>query len=254
MDGTRPIHAQAQDFLQSKQPDWTESQKEVRGPISKICYKFPLEDWRHKYKAHEFPHELTIELVKAGWLGICMPTEYGGSELGVAEAAVMMQTISESGAGLAGASSVHMNIFGLEPVVKYGTVEQKNCMLVPLIQGTERACFGVTEPNTGLNTLSLQSMAKRNGDHYILSGTKIWTSTAQVAQKALMLVRTTPLAEVEKPTQGLTLFYTDLDRTAAQVREIDKMGRAAVDSNIIFFENWKVPVEDRIGEEGEGFK
>ena len=253
---SRALHAQAQEFLQSNQPDWTESQKEVREAIAKICTKYTPEYWLEKDRAHEFPHELTQDLAASGWLGICMPSEYGGSELGISEAAVMMQTISESGAGLAGASSVHMNIFGLEPVVKYGTEEQKKRMLVPLIQGKERACFGVTEPNTGLNTLQLQSQAKRSSDgsHYILSGTKIWTSTAQVAHKALMLVRTTPLDEVKKPTQGLTLFYTDLDRDAVQVTEIEKMGRSSVDSNIIFFEHWKVPTEDRIGEEGDGFK
>ena len=185
-----------------------------------------------------------------------MPSEYGGSELGISEAAVMMQTISESGAGMAGASSVHMNIFGLEPVVKFGTSEQKKRWLVPLIQGKERSCFGVTEPNTGLDTLKLQSLAqkKEGQDFYTLSGSKIWTSTAQIAEKALMLVRTTPLDQVKKATHGLSLFYTNLDREKVQVTEIQKMGRAAVDSNIMFFEDWKVPVADLIGEEGNGFK
>ena len=139
-----------------------------------------------------------------------MPQEYGGSELGISEAAVMMQTISESGGGMTGASSVHMNIFGLEPVVKFGNAAQKERMLVTLIQGKEKACFGVTEPNTGLDTLRLQSSAQKQGDHYILNGSKIWTSTAQIAQKILMLVRTTPLDQVSKRTQGLSLLYTDL--------------------------------------------
>jgi alkylation response protein AidB-like acyl-CoA dehydrogenase len=185
-----------------------------------------------------------------------MPSEYGGSELGLAEATVMMQTISESGAGMTGASSVHMNIFGLAPVVKYGNEEQKKRFLVPLIEGKERSCFGVTEPNTGLDTLKLQSLATKakGGDHYVLKGSKIWTSTAQVAEKALMLVRTTPLEQVKKLSEGLTLFYTDLDRSAVSVTEIKKMGRAGVDTNQIYFEDWRVPVADRIGEEGQGFK
>ena len=185
-----------------------------------------------------------------------MPSAYGGSDLGISEASVMMQTISESGAGMAGASSVHMNIFGLEPVVKFGSEEQKERWLVPLIKGEERSCFGVTEPNTGLDTLKLQSLAvKKHGeDHYTVKGSKIWTSTAQIAEKILLLVRTTPLEEVKKPTQGLSLFYTNLDREKVQVTEIEKMGRAAVDSNIIFFEDWKVPKADLIGEEGNGFK
>lgn len=185
-----------------------------------------------------------------------MPQEYGGSELGIAEAAVMMQTISESGGGMTAASSVHMNIFGLEPVVKFGTPEQKKRWLEPLIAGKERACFGVTEPNNGLDTLKLQSIARRekNSDYYSLSGQKIWISTAQNAQKILILVRTTPLEEVRKPSQGLSLFYTDLDPAVVEITEIPKMGRAAVDTNTLFFENWRVPASDMVGNENDGFK
>jgi alkylation response protein AidB-like acyl-CoA dehydrogenase len=185
-----------------------------------------------------------------------MPAEYGGSELGIAEAAIMMQTIAECGGGMGAASSVHMNIFGLEPVVKFGSEEQKSRWLRPLIAGKERACFGVTEPNTGLDTLRLQSQARKSesGDHYILSGQKIWISTAQHAHKILILVRTTPLDKVAKPSQGLSLFYTDLDRSAVEITEIPKMGRAAVDTNTLFFDNWRVPATDLIGFENDGFK
>jgi len=165
----------------------------------------------------------------------------------------MMQTISESGGGMSAASSVHMNIFGLEPVAKFGTDKQKKRFLPPLILGDERACFGVTEPNTGLDTLKLTSLAKRDGDHYTLSGRKIWISTAQHAQKILILVRTTPLEEVRKSTDGLSLFYTDLT-SDVEIQEIPKMGRAAVDTNMLFFDNWRVPTNDRIGDEGAGFK
>ncbi|KIW80829.1 hypothetical protein Z517_07446 [Fonsecaea pedrosoi CBS 271.37] len=235
-------------------PDFTESQKTVREAVSKICSKYPDEYWLEHDNKHEFPHDLYNDLAADGWLGICLPQAYGGSELGIAEAAVMMQTISESGAGMAGASSIHMNIFGLEPVAKFGTNEQKKRWLPDLIAGKERACFGVTEPNSGLDTLKLQSFARREGDHYILNGSKIWISTAQIAQKILILVRTTPVDQVSKPSKGLSLFYTDLDRTQVQVTEIPKLGRAAVDSNILFFENWKVPAEDLIGQEGDGFK
>lgn len=227
---------------------------EVRAAISKICSQYPDEYWLEKDNKHEFPQDLYKDLARDGWLGICMPEEYGGSALGISEATVMMQTISESGAGMTGASSVHMNIFGLEPVVKFGTPEQKKRMLVPLIEGKDKSCFGVTEPNTGLNTLALQSSARKEGDKYILNGTKIWTSTAQIANKILILVRTTPLDKVTKKSHGLSLFYTDLDRSAVTVTEIPKLGRAAVDSNVIFFENWEVPAEDLIGEEGNGFK
>jgi alkylation response protein AidB-like acyl-CoA dehydrogenase len=227
----------------------------VRESIAKICSKFPDEYWLKQEESKRFPTDLYNALANDGWLGICMPEEYGGSNLGIAEAAIMMQTISESGGGMTAASSVHMNIFGLEPVVKFGSPEQKERFLRPLIAGEERACFGVTEPNTGLDTLKLQSLARRDGDHYVLSGQKIWISTAQHAQKILILVRTTPLEEVKKPSEGLSLFYTDLNDTLpVQITEIPKMGRAAVDTNTIFFDGWKVPIRDRIGNEGDGFK
>lgn len=233
---------------------FTESQQTVRDAISKVCEKYTDEYWAEKDRKHEFPHDFHKELAQNGWLGICMPAKYGGSELGISEASAMMQTIVESGGGFAAASSVHMNIFGLQPVVKFGTEEQKVRWLEPVISGKEKACFGVTEPNAGLDTLKLQSLAKREGGHYTLSGSKIWISTAQQAHKILILARTTPIDQVSKPSQGLSLFYTDLNRDSVQVTEIPKMGRHAIDSNMLFFENWKVPVEDLIGEEGDGFK
>ncbi|KAK4936623.1 hypothetical protein LTR10_022546 [Elasticomyces elasticus] len=251
---TSSSQARGTEYLQLHDPDLTESQREVREAISKVCAKFDDAYWSNAEKEHRFPVEFHQAVAKDGWLGICMPSDYGGSDLGIAEAAVMVQTIAESGAAYAGASAVHMNIFGLEPVRKFGSEEQKQRMLVPLIAGKERACFGVTEPNTGLDTLKLQSRAVRDGDHYSLSGQKIWISTAQVAEKILILVRTTPLENVSKPSQGLSLFYTDLDRKQVEVTEIPKMGRAAVDSNTLFFDGWKVPKEDLIGEENNGFK
>jgi alkylation response protein AidB-like acyl-CoA dehydrogenase len=250
----RQFHARATEFLQTSDPDLTKSQQTVREAISKICSRFPDEYWRTRDESKKFPSELHSALARDGWLGICMPSRYGGSDLGISEASIMMQTIAESGAGMTGASAVHINIFGLEPVVKFGTEEQKERFLIPLIKGEERACFGVTEPNTGLDTLRLQSSATRDGDYYVLRGSKIWISTAQVAEKILILTRTTPLDKVKKPSQGLSLFYTDLDRTQVEVKEIPKMGRAAVDSNTLFFDGWQVPKEDMIGEENNGFK
>lgn len=249
----RSVHGQATEYLQCHDPDLTESQKTVREAVSKVCTKFPDEYWLKQEEKKEFPTEFVHALADDGWLGICMPQEYGGSGLGIAEAAVMMQTISESGGGMTAASSVHMNIFGLEPVAKFGTEDQKKKYLTPLIAGKERACFGVTEPNTGLDTLKLTSTAKRDGDSYILSGQKIWISTAQNAQKILILVRTTPLEEVRKPSEGLSLFYTDIT-SDIEIQEIPKMGRAAVDTNMLFFTDWRVPVEHLIGQENQGFK
>lgn len=235
-------------------PDYTPDQTAIREAIAKICQNFPESYWLEVDKKGKWPSDFQTAVAKEGWLGIMMPEEYGGSNLGLTEATIMMQTISESGAGYTGTSSIHMNIFGLAPVVKYGTEEQRERFLRPLIAGEERACFAVTEPNTGLDTLRLQSLAKKDGDGYILNGSKIWTSTAQVAEKILIIARTTPLDQVKKPSEGLTLFYTDLDRSKVTVTEIPKMGRSAVDTNSLFFEDWRIPERDRIGPEGSGFK
>jgi len=224
---------------------FTPEQEQIRAAIAKICARFPDEYWLKKDKEGGFPAELHQALAQDGWLGIAMPEEYGGSGLGITEAAVMMQAISESGAGFSGASAVHMNIFGLNPVVVFGSHAQKKRMLPGLIAGRERACFAVTEPNTGLNTRSLKTQAVKKGERYLVTGQKVWISTAQIAEKVLLLTR----AEA-----GLTLFYTDFDRRYIEVREIDKMGRKAVDSNQVFFDGLPVPEEDRIGAEGKGFE
>jgi acyl-CoA dehydrogenase len=226
----------------------------IREAIERVCAQFGDDYWLARDREGGFPHELYNALAEGGWLGICMPQEFGGSGMGIAEATVMMSTIARSGAGMSGASAVHMNIFGLQPVVAFGTDEQKRRMLPPLIAGKEKACFAVTEPNTGLNTTKLKTRAERVGDKYILSGQKVWISTAQVAHKTLILARTTAVDDCKKPTLGLSLFYTNLDRRYVQVHEIEKMGRKAVDSNQLFIDGLPVPVEDRIGEEGRGFE
>src|SRR5438045_6592143 len=210
----------------------TPEQERIREAIEKLCERFGDEYWLARDKDGEFPKELHRACAQDGWLGIAMPEAYGGAGLGISEAAVMMQAIAESGAGFSGCSTVHMNIFGLNPVVVFGTEDQKRRMLPPLIQGKERACFAVTEPNTGLNTRNLKTKAERRGAQYIVSGQKVWISTAQEAEKMLLLAR----AEA-----GLTLFYTDLDRRHIEVREIEKMGRHAVDSNQVFIDGLPVP-------------
>ncbi|HYH42610.1 MAG TPA: acyl-CoA dehydrogenase family protein [Burkholderiales bacterium] len=234
--------------------DYTPEQDAIREAVARVCAGFDLDYWLTKDREGGFPLDFHAALARDGWLGIAMPQEFGGSGLGITEAALMMQTISASGAGMSGASAVHMNIFSLNPVVVFGTPEQKARWLPPLIAGKDRACFGVTEPDTGLDTTRLKTQAVREGETYRVSGRKIWTSTAQVANKILLLARTTPLGEAAKPTQGLTLFYTDLDRKAVEVREIEKMGRKAVDSNLLFIDDLRVPVTDRVGEEGRGFE
>ena len=231
-----------------------QDQLAIRAAIEDVCRAFDDEYWRRKDAAGGFPEDFYAAVAGAGWLGIAMPVEYGGAGLGISEAALMMETISASGAGMSGASAVHMNVFGLHPVVVHGTPEQKARWLPPIISGQNKACFGVTEPNTGLNTLKLKTRAVKQGDHYVVHGQKIWISTAQVAHKILLLVRTTPLDEVSKPTHGLSLFYTDLDRSRVEVREIEKLGRKAVDSNQLFIDGLEIPAADLIGEEGRGFE
>ena len=233
---------------------FTPEQDAIREAIARICARFGDDYWLKKDKEGGFPKELHQALAKDGWLGVAMPEEFGGAGLGITEAAVMMQAIAESGAGFSGASAVHMNIFGLNPVVVFGTPEQKKRMLPGLIAGKERACFAVTEPNTGLNTTRIKTKAEKKGGKYLISGQKVWISTAQVAEKILLLARTTPLEEARKSTLGLSLFYTDFDRKHIEVREIEKMGRKAVDSNQVFFDGLPVPEADRIGEEGKGFE
>jgi len=232
---------------------YTDEQVAIRDAVTALCAGFGDDYWLHRDREGGFPHDFHKAMADAGWLGVAMPSAMGGAGLGILEAALVMQAVAESGGGIAAASSVHMNIFGLHPVVVFGTEEQQRRWLPPLIAGEHKACFGVTEPNTGLNTLRLKTRAVREGDHYVVHGQKIWISTAQVAHKILLLARTTPLDEVRKPREGLSLFYTDLDRAKVAVREIEKMGRKAVDSNELFIDGLEIPVADRIGEEGRGF-
>ena len=232
----------------------TPEQERIRESITRVCAGFGDDYWLQRDREGGFPHEFQQALAKDGWLGICIPEAYGGSGLGVTEATVMAQAIAESGAGMSGASAVHINIFGLNPVAVFGTEAQKRRMLPPMAAGQVKACFAVTEPDAGLNTTKLKTRAVRRGDRYVVNGQKVWISTAQVADHVLLLARTTPIDEVRKPTEGLSLFYTRFDRSRIRVREIEKMGRKAVDSNELFIEDFEVPVEDRIGEEGKGFE
>ena len=233
--------------------EFSPERQAIREAILKICSQFDDDYWLKKDREGGFPVELHQALAKDGWLGIAMPQQYGGSGLGITEGAILSQAVTESGAGLSGGSAISINVFAPNVVVKFGTEEQRRRILPPLIEGKVKAAFAVTEPNTGLDTLKLKTRAVRDGDRYILSGRKVWITTAQVSEKMLILARTTPLDEVKRPTDGLSLFYTDIDRRYVTVREIEKMGRKAVDSNELFIDGLPVPVEDRIGEEGKGF-
>ena len=231
----------------------TEDQLAIREAIIKLCEPFDDEYWSRKEREESFPHEFHKAMAEGGWLGITMPTDLGGSGLGVTEAAVMMNTVAAAGGGSAAMSTIQINLFAPHPVVVLGTPEQRARMLKPLINGSQKTCFGVTEPNAGLNTTQIKTRAVKVDGGYLVNGSKIWTSTAQVADNIMLLTRTTPIEECRKPTDGMTIFFTKLNRDKIEVRRIPKMGRMAVDSNAIFIEDLFIPEEDRIGEEGKGF-
>ena len=232
----------------------TEQQVAIDEGVRKLCAGFDDAYWTECEEKARFPEEYYGAMAAGGWLGVTMPEELGGAGLGVTEAAVMMRAATSSGGGFSAASAIHMNMFGPHAIVVHGTAEQRQRWLPPLIRGEQKACFAVTEPDAGLDTTSIKTFATRLDDGYRVRGRKLWTSTAQVAHKILLLTRTTPKQECKRPTDGMTLFYTDLDRTKVEVRRIRKMGRNAVDSNAVFIDDLFVPEEDRVGDEGQGFK
>ncbi|CAH0036697.1 unnamed protein product [Clonostachys rhizophaga] len=234
---------------------FTENQLMVRESVSQVCSNFPNTYWQNLDQTETDPKDFHAALAKDGWLGVALPEEFGGSGLGISEATMMMQTITESGAGMAGAQAIHANIYATQPLAKFGSEDMLKS-IPDIVSGKTRVCFGVTEPNAGLNTLSLSTAAKDVGDGYSITGQKIWITCAQVASKMILLARTTPLEEVKKPSEGLSLFFIDLDRTkpGLDMRRIKKMGGRAVDANEVFFDNYVIPKSTLIGSEGQGFK
>ena len=229
----------------------TPAQAAIADAIGRICAKYDDAYWLARDNDHRFPEEFVRDVAAGGYLGIAMPESAGGAGLGVTEAALMMHKIASSGAGMTGVSAVHINIFGPHPIAVFGTEEQKARMLPPLIRGETRCCFGVTEPDAGLDTSSIKTRAERSNDGWVVNGRKMWTTTAQSATHILLLARSSPKGR--KPTDGLSLFYTPLDRAHVEVREIAKMGRHAVDTNMLFIDGLRVDTGDLIGEEGKGF-
>ena len=232
----------------------TEQQLAIDAGIRKLCAQFSDQYWTDCETNLHFPQEYYAAMAEGGWLGITMPEAVGGAGLGVTEAAIMMHAVTSSNGGFSAASAIHINMFGPHAITVHGTPAQKEAWLRPLVEGRQKACFGVTEPDAGLDTTSIKTTAIRTNTGYTVKGRKMWTSTAQVADKILLLTRTTPKKQCKKPTDGMTLFYTDLDRAKIEVRRIPKMGRNAVDSNAVFIDDLHIPDDHRIGEEGEGFK
>lgn len=231
----------------------SDEQQAIRDAVLRLCERFDADYWRRTDESGEFPEAFVAAMAEAGWLGVAMPTELGGSGLGLTEAAIVMQAVAESGAGFSGASAMHLNIFGLMPVVKFGTEAQRQRAIPRIIAGQDKTCFAVTEPDAGLDTTSLTTRADRTNDGYVIRGRKMWTTNAQRATKMLIIARTTPKDQVKRPTEGLSLFYTDFDRSRITATPIPKMGRKAVESNSVFIDELHVPAEDLVGEEGRGF-
>jgi acyl-CoA dehydrogenase len=232
----------------------TEDQQDIRDAVLKHCSRFPDDYWLECDRGGVFPNDFHRSMAESGWLGVAMPAAVGGAGLGITEAAIMMQAVAESGGGMTAASSIHGPVFSMQPVTLFGTESQQQRMIPPVLSGEHLMCFAVTEPDAGLDTTKLRTRAERRDGGYLVTGEKIWISVAQVASKMMLLARTTPLEQVKRKTGGLSLFFTDLDRSKVEVRKIDTMGRHAVDSNMLFISDLWVPADDRIGAEGEGFK
>lgn len=225
----------------------------IEDGVTAVCKRFGDDYWLECDRTERFPSEFHKAMAADGWLGVTMPEEYGGAGLGVTEAAIVMNTVAKHGAQTA-ASSIHINMFGPHPMVVHGSNEQKAKWIPRLVRGEDQVCFGVTEPDAGLDTTSITTFATKVDGGYRVNGRKMWTSTAQVANKILLLTRTAPKSASSKSTDGITLFYTDLDRTKMEVRRIPKHGRNAVESNAVFIDDLFIPDDHRIGEEGKGFK
>jgi acyl-CoA dehydrogenase len=232
----------------------SEDQRLIRDGVSGLLSQFNDDYWAACDSSHRFPSEFYNALAEAGWLGITMPEEFGGQGLGISEAIVLMEAVAASGAGMNGASAIHMSIFGMHPVLLHGTREMKARTLPRIANGDLHVCFGVTEPESGTDTSRIRTNATKDSDIYRVSGRKVWISKAKESEKILLLTRTTPYAECQRPTDGMTLFLTDLDRPGVEIRPIAKMGRHAVSSNEIFLDDVEVPSQDRVGDEGSGFR
>ncbi len=234
--------------------DLTEDQQLIRQAVAGLAGKFDDRYWEEKDAAHAFPFEFYNAMAQGGWLGVTTPPEYGGHGLGITEASIILEEVSASGGGMNAASAIHLSIFGMHPVIVHGSEDLKKRTLPRIATGDLHVCFGVTEPGAGLDTTRITTFARRDGDHYVVNGRKVWISKAVESEKILLLTRTTKYEDAAKKTDGLTLFLTDLDRSRVEVKPIKKMGRNAVSSTELFIDDLHIPIEDRVGEEGQGFK
>ena len=227
----------------------------IREGVRRICADFPDTYWADKDENHEFPWEFYKAMAEGGWVGICIPEEYGGGGQGITEATIVLEEVAKSGAGMNGCSAIHLSIFGMNPVVRYGSEEQKRKYLPAVAEGTLHVAFGVTEPDAGTDTTSITTRARlaEDGSHYIVRGRKVWTTKAPYCDRVLLLTRTTPREDVKRRTEGMTLFLAELQKPEVTITPIPKAGRNAVVSCEVVYDDLRVEVGDRIGDEGMGF-
>ncbi len=231
-----------------------EDQRLIRESIRKLCEGFPDDYWEQHDREGIFPDEFFKEMAAAGWIGIAMPEKYGGAGKGIQEAAIILEEVAASGAAMNGATPVHLSIFGMHPVVKHGSEAMRQKYLPPVARGELHVAFGVTEPDAGSDTTSIETFARLKGDHYVVRGRKVWTSKALESERVLLLVRTTPKAEVMRKTEGMTLLFAELQKPEVSITAIPKLGRNAVRTCEVVYDDLQVSVEDRVGEEGKGFE
>jgi acyl-CoA dehydrogenase len=232
----------------------TDEQQLIKDSVSRLCTDFPDEYWSQKDSDHEFPWDFYNAMAEAGWIGIAIPEAYGGSGQGITEASLVLEAVAASGAAMNGATPLHLSIFGMEPVIKFGSEEMKQKYLPRVASGDLHVAFGVTEPDAGTDTTSISTAARLEGDHYIVKGRKVWTTKALQSERVLLLVRTTDKDKVAKRTDGLTLLFAELQRDEVAISPIDKVGRNAVATCEVVYDDLPVHVTDRVGEEGKGFK
>ena len=232
----------------------TDEHRLIRDTVRKVCADFPDEYWAEKDEAHEFPWAFYRAMADGGWLGIAIPEAYGGSGRGLTEASIVLEEVAASGAAMNGCSALHLSIFGMHPVVRHGSEAMKQAYLPPVASGDLHIAFGVTEPDAGTDTTSITTAARRDGDRYLVRGRKVWTTKALDAQRVLLLVRTTPKGETERRTAGMTLLLAELQRPEVTISPIPKVGRNAIATCEVVYDDLPVPVGDRVGEEGKGFR
>ncbi|NMO02931.1 acyl-CoA/acyl-ACP dehydrogenase [Gordonia sp. TBRC 11910] len=232
----------------------TDNQEDIRSAVRQLAGNFPDDYWSARDTNKEFPTEFYNAFADAGWLGIAIPEEYGGGGLGILEAALLLEEVAASGAGMNGCSTMHLTIFGLNTIVKHGSEELRKEVLPRAVDGSLHVCFGVTEPDAGTDTTRVSTFARRDGDDFVITGRKVWITKAGQSQKMVLIARTTPRDEVAKRTEGMSLFLIDIESTHVHLRPIPKLGRNAVQSYEVLIDELRVPSSALVGQEGSGFR